>query len=461
MIVERHYDDEALISILQGDGSGDARDPHLTACSTCAETLESYRAVADVLGEAAVWDSRELREEPAAETITRLRAFARTREAETDIAAVLVGELFRHSRESWCSAVANDIRYHNAGVASALISSSETAIDTNPKDAVEMARAALTVANVLIDEDGERDVVPRVRGAAGRQYAYTLFYTGENREALVILEAAQRELERCAIADYDIARLNIVRALVYRSLEKFQDAIELSREAARTFEKYGDRQRVSSARMTEAYLLMHQSRYAEALPILRSVERASMSEFDATTRAMTLANIAICQSNTGQQAEAMSTYKVSAALFEEIGIRTESVRVRASIAVILRSEGYIVEAKRRLMELRNEVRELGMRYLAATLDLEVADFLLVEGKFESATTLCMDALEYFKSSGSTETEGPLIALTFLREAAEQRRLSREVVSHVKRYIEKAEKQPRLLFAPLPVPRSDRFFSIEG
>ncbi|HVS33875.1 MAG TPA: hypothetical protein VMS98_20740 [Thermoanaerobaculia bacterium] len=450
MIVERHYDDESLIGILHGEGS-EALDPHLTACSTCAETLQSYRAVADVLGQEAVWDSRELRQEPSAETISRLRAFASARQAEVGIAEELVESLFREPRESWCSIVAHDIRYQNAGVANLLISSSESALTSQPKDGLEIGRAALVVAQSLDESDYETNVVARVRGAAGRQYAYALFIVGNTAEALKQVERAQRELDRCAAADYDMARLNIVRALVYRSIEKFQEAITLSRDAARVFDAYGDRQRLSSARIAEAYLLMQLSRYRDALAILRTIATGCTSDVDGFTRALTISNIALCQAELGETVEALSAYQLAELLFDEMGAAPNAARNRANIAVLLRKEGHVVEAKRRFQALAAEARELGMSYFAVTIDLELADVMLAERNFAEAERLCGNVVEYFQRSGSGETECPLIALTYLREAAEQRKLSRELVRHVKRYVENAEKQPSLLFVPPPHP----------
>jgi hypothetical protein len=42
-------------------------------------------------------------------------------------------------------------------------------------------------------------------------------------------------------------------------------------------------------------------------------------------------------------------------------------------------------------------------------------------------------------------------LTFLREAAQQRRATREIVWHVKTYIRRLPDEPALRFAPAPLP----------
>ncbi|HUP46506.1 MAG TPA: hypothetical protein VM779_13455, partial [Thermoanaerobaculia bacterium] len=109
MIVERHYDDETLIGLL-GSRSGDAlRDPHLAVCGSCSETLASYRAIADVLGEEAIWDLRDLRDEPVPETISSLRAMSSAFADEEEAAAAAVGTLLEQPETSWHVAVTQSL----------------------------------------------------------------------------------------------------------------------------------------------------------------------------------------------------------------------------------------------------------------------------------------------------------------------------------------------------------------
>ena len=452
MIVERHYDDEALISIAQTSETADgARDPHLVTCTTCADALDSYRAISDILADESVWQIHELRSEPSRASVERLRGFAQKQQDETDRGVALIDVLLAGPSESWLKEVRFDQRYRTVGVARELVSRSEAAIHSLPADAVSVARVAVRVAESLDEAMYESDVVARVRGAAARQCAYALFYVGDPVEALQFVELAQREFERCKIADYDLARLDVVRAVVYRALDRHNEAAPLTRNAARIFEAYGDEKRLASACTAEAYLLLHTNQYREALAILRRVESRLGFTADPTTRAIVQTNIGICLAQTGNVADALTAFETAAALEMELGDRSGSIRTRLNVAVLLREQGHSGEARRRLMAIANEVRSLGMADLAVCADLELADLLIVDRNFDEAERLCRNAIAYFERSGTSHGEGAAMALTYLREAAEQKRLSRETVQHVKRYIERIEAEPQLLFAPLPQP----------
>jgi tetratricopeptide (TPR) repeat protein len=451
MIVERHYDDEALIDILQGNPVPDSADPHLASCSVCAETLASFRDVTDVLGEESVWDSRELRDEPSGDTISRLRNFASTLDAEAGRASFLVSALLRLPRETWAEVVSSDGRYRTVGVARHLIGLSESAVSTDPRDAVELSRAAAVIADAISDSDHELDVVFRLRGAAARHLAYALFIVGDAAPALEQVERAQREFERCSVADYDKARLNIVRVVVYRLFDRHGEALPFAREAARVFEAYGDRTRLASALQAEAYLLLFLSRFSEALAILRSIENRFLADMDDISHAINLGNIGFCHEQLGDTAEALASYSASAILEQEAGAVSNAVHTRYAVAMILRSSGEVAEAKRRLVKLVPEAKALGMKYLTAAVELELADILITEKDFEQAEKLCASVIDYFEREGIAQAPGAMMALSFLRESAQQRRLTREAVRHVKRYIERLEQQPNLLFASPPPP----------
>ena len=152
MIVERHYDDEALIALLDGEGSSSTgRDPHLAICRGCSDTLSSLRSVADVLGDHRVWDLRDLPQEGVPSTIASLRSFATAMAADESQADVLVKELLGKIRSSWLPIVERDARFRTEAVARRLIERSEVVIDNQPADAAAMARTAVaTMAQGLL-----------------------------------------------------------------------------------------------------------------------------------------------------------------------------------------------------------------------------------------------------------------------------------------------------------------------
>ena len=453
MIVERHYDDETLIGLLLADSAtGEtSRDPHLSACPACSETLQSYRAVAQVLGEDAVWDLKQLTTGPDERTIARLRSVSNSLNDEATDASALVTDLVAQPRETWSAVVKRDLRYQSAAVIRQLVESSESVIDTMPPDALEMARAAVEIAQLIDDSEGVSEVVRKARGAAWRQYGYSLFYVGEFARAVDAAEHARAIFEQCSVSDYDLARVGIVRALALGAQDRVDEALAVAEDSARTFRAWGDSRRVASALNTQAHILIQQSRFHEALPILLEIEDDYKMVIDTDARARVIGNIAVCYWQAGKIVEALQNYQIAAAIHEEAGTKTEAARIRYNVADLLATQGRFTEAKERLRRVRDEFQQMGMDHAAVFAGLSLAEIFLAEGRVAEVEALCRTAIEQFARTGLSQTSQGLTALTYLREATAARRATPEVVRHVRKYLERLPQEPRLLFAPPPAP----------
>jgi tetratricopeptide (TPR) repeat protein len=443
MMVERHYDEEALIAILH---SGE-EDPHLKACTSCSDTLESYRIITETLREEEVWNVRDPHEAGAAKGAAALRAFVAAKEKEDAQARELVDELLTSPRQWWTATVINDERYQNAGVARRLIEVSEAKIDTMPPDAIELAAAAIAVTDVI---DGDESLL-QLRGAAYRQHGYGFFVTGDFNRALECVDRAQEILEQCAVAEYEMARVDIVRSLVYSRQQRFDEARKVSRRAASAFLKFGDTQRLVSARMTEAYLLIQAHNIREALSLLSGLRQQYWSQINLNTQAQLLNTIGGCHWNLGQMTDALQSLQLSAELFTELGNEQESARVSYNVALLLGANGRRIDAKKRLRQAAGAFQRLGMVHAATVAGLDLAEIALLENDFQEVEQLCREAMKQFEAAGVANSTEALTALTFLREAAEQRRATQEIVWHVKTYIRRLPDEPALLFAPAPLP----------
>jgi tetratricopeptide (TPR) repeat protein len=446
MMVERHYDDEALVALLHS-GDEAARDAHLSACRACAETLESYRAIAEVLGEQAVWDLSEPSEESAARGVASLRAVAAEMESEDVRAERLVDEMLKFPRQWWTSTVLSDERYQMTGFVRRLISVSEAKLDTMPPDAVELAAAAIAVTEII--DGGEP--LQQLRGAAYRQHAYALFYVGDFNHALESVERAEQIFRQCTVSEYALARLNIVRSLIYSMQGRNEESLSLARSAAEVFRSFGDKQRFVSARMSEVYLLIQMHSFRQALPLLFEIKQENWNDIDVDTRARLMGNIGSCQWNVGQTAEAVQSIQFASELFDELGNRSESVRLRESLGALLIVNGKYDEAKKRLTQVQAEYASLGMLFPVVTVGLELAEIAVLENDYQEVERLCRTAIRQFEAAGTPHSSDALTALTYLREAAEQRRATQEIVWHVKTYIRRLPDEPALLFAPAPLP----------
>ncbi|HEX6178766.1 MAG TPA: hypothetical protein VF057_10440 [Thermoanaerobaculia bacterium] len=450
MIVERHYDDETLIGLL--GASADAfSDPHLAVCLACSDTLNSYRAIAEVLGEDAAWDLRDLRHEPVPETIASLRAMS-ARMATGDAAATaLVDDLLKKARAQWLAIATTDARYIDTAVVRALVAASEVAEKRSATESFDIAKVAVAIGENVAASSSDSHA-SQALGAAWRQFGFAAFSAGDYNRAAEGISAARDAFEHCSVGEYELARVDILEALYLSVHERFTDAIAIARRAAKVFSAFGDLQRLASAQMGEAYALMLQLRFREALPILEGIERELGPHVDNDTRARVISNIALCEIELNQIAEGVTHNQIAAAIHEELGNATGAAHVRYQTASLLAAKGH-AEAKKRLRTVRDDFQRLGMLHLSVCAGLELAEVLLAEGAYAEAEQLCAAASQQFEESGLSNTTEVLTALMYLREAAQQRKATPRAARHVREYVQKLPREPQLLFAP---PR-DPFF----
>ena len=443
MIIERHYDEDALVTML------DARvlesDGHLATCAECAERLEDFRLVTEALRDGATWDQREINSAPNENTIATLRAFADTIAAEDAVAARFINDLLAGTRDTWMANLNVHPEWRTPGMVRALIARIPALLDGMPADAVECARVATSIANGLPDDPS----TAQLRGAAWREQAYALFYVGRYAEADAAVTRAQEILETGTLTEFDQARVGTVRALVDRSMERLPSAFSAVRASAKTFVDYGDVTRETSAALAHAHLLYSTEKHDEAFRLLSALEARLRKSGDVDSHARVLANLGYCCAQTGRPSDALRFHELASILFAELGVHTEVVREKLNVALILASETRIDEALAAFQSVRTEFCRLGMGMPAAVTGLQIAEIMLSREIYDGVDEICQTSMRAFETAGIPYSAGALTALAFIREATQARKATPELARHVRRYIEELPQQPALLFAPPP------------
>jgi tetratricopeptide (TPR) repeat protein len=446
-MIERHYDDEALISLLSSARM--AGDAHLPSCAPCSAKIDSFRSIAGALRHGDVWDKRELRTEAVPSTIALLRGFADRMVDEDTRAEQFLTELLAGARETWRTHLQEHPQWRTAGVVRKLIAASERVIDSMPPDAVAITTVAIDIAENLDPAEYPSDTVSRLRGAAWRDHAYGLYYTGAFTKAEAAVATAERHFALCVVNEYELGRLDIVRALVLRAFERFDEAAHAASASAEAFSRFEDTQRIVSARLAEAHMLFSRNDFAGAEPLLLNAERQIAGTPHADTHARVLLNLGYCSRKLGNFDEAIAYYEASAALFNDLGVATEAARIRWGVAGTLVDAGRYADAEERMTSVLPEFERLGMSSEAAVLSLELAELLAVNERYADVELVCKSAMEIFQRAGTIYTSRALTALAFMREAAAHRKVTPKLVRNVREYIRQLPAQPNLLFAPPP------------
>ncbi|HEY0139527.1 MAG TPA: hypothetical protein VGF48_01455 [Thermoanaerobaculia bacterium] len=438
-MVDRHYDDEALISFLES--SATASDPHLLACGDCRETLDTLRSISCAMADEAVWQP-PVDATPNPRTIATLRAFADNMTREDAEAEALLPVLIADAR------LAALPEYQTAGVVRRLLAAADRAIDTMPRDAVALTALATAVADAIDASRYESDAVAKLRGAAWRDYAYALYYTGSFADAERAVLTAESHFSDCVVGEYEGARVGVVRALVYRAMDRNSEAAAISRINARTFAAMGDTLRFERARSLEAAVSYRNGEYREALAIWSHLSH-SASPALASEMPDIWQNIAACHRELGDVDAALRFAQMSIDAYSMSETKTEALRARWNVARMLVSAGRSADAVSRLIALQEDFGRLSMSSEAALVSLDLAELLLAEGRAAEVAKLCRTAMRYFENVGIAASPQAMTALGYLREASSCGVASVELVQHVRTYVRRLQQEPQLLFAPPP------------
>jgi tetratricopeptide (TPR) repeat protein len=426
-MIEQHYDEEVLAGFLAEPIDSAARDRHLAGCSLCKQTLNSIRDTAGLLKQPEVWNRESFSSAPRPETLAFLRNVQRTMADEDAAAEVYVKRLLAGSREMWAARLADHPEWRTAGVVRKLIAATDRAIDVMPSDAVEITRIAASIAGHL--PTSRNDEAARLRGSSWYEHAYALMYTGAYVDALAALATAESEFKQIAIADHEIGRLNVVRAMLYRALERVDNALPLIAAATVVFRDFGDTERYYAARLAEGITLYTARRFSEALRIHEEI--AAQDAIAPRWRASALQNAAMCHRELGDADTAIKCFTQSIAAFEAAGMMSFRAKARWTLARIFLAQQQYSVALSMFTELRVEFEELGMANEVSLVALDIADVLLATGKTVGIAEVCREAIKYFEKQHLTTSEAALTAVTYLCEAAEAGTATAALVSDLR------------------------------
>ena len=167
--------------------------------------------------------------------------------------------------------------------------------------------------------------------------------------------------------------------------------------------------------------------------------------------ALILNNVGNCHRELGEFEQALHQYRFCLSIQEDLGNRLEAARVRWNIGQTLAAAGQIDEAEKTLRSARSEFERHEVHGDAALISVNLAEVLLAKNEFGPAEAFCRSAMAYFQSVELPYTSKALAALSYLREAVEQRKASAAVAEAVRRYVSRLPQQPNLLFAPPTLP----------
>jgi len=444
-----HYDAEVLLEY--AEGLSDIRDEiaaHVSSCAECASEIHTHREMIAAMKEPSSWDRRaaEANATPPAERLARLTSFKQRLDAEDAAAKALIGTLLKGPSAWWRNAVRQNPAASTAGMVRQLLTKMRELHNRVPADALVVTSIASELANGLSIKDYPSDYVITIRAQALRDHAYVLSIIGRYPDAEATVQQAERLIRQTPIPDYELARLDLVKAEIYRITDRADAAQAAAARAAETFRRFGDRPAWVNAQTYAGAVLFGRGAFAEALSVWKSVE----NEVDAisdTARVNLTNNVGLCYRELGDYENAVRYLSAAAQEFDFLGLDASRAMSRWNVGVALKLAGRIDDAIPIFRATWRELESVGMEVNAALVALELAESLLATKRPEEVPQICRALLDRFTRAGMNERA--LTALAFLRETVASGHATPLHVRHVHDFLRDVPGDRERLFAPPP------------
>jgi tetratricopeptide (TPR) repeat protein len=422
----------------------EAVDSHIKQCGECRERADVETSLEADLQEPHVWDD-------VAGFQTRrpgLDSFldeARRIEKEDGEAARRLAPLFKSMIAFEDADIASDRRFHTAGVVRRLCAEAARLHDRKPKWSLPYAAAGAAIARQL-DQHSAANL--SALAIAIREQAMALRFLGEYREALKLLDEAERHFERLHGGAYDLAVAWYARAAVlvqFDEADQTQKALSLVKRAAEVFLDHADDQRLLRARVLEATCLYHLNRKQESLAAFDGVIALAERLAEKHILAYGFQNAAIALTALSDFEKAERYFAEALALYDELGIAVEEARTEREVARLLVLRGELAKGDEALDAARRKLLSLGLRDDHALATLDWSEVRLALAKPEGVAEACRQIILRYESEGMTRNAR--LALAHLHEALRTQRATPQLVREVREYLVQLPRRPHVAFLP--------------
>src|SRR5207248_399248 len=108
------------------------------------------------------------------------------------------------------------------------------------KAAVQFSTLAAGIAESIEANAYPFDVLMKLRATAFREKAWCLYFVGSFPESVAALDRADEYLRQSIVSECDRAEVTVLRARVYRDLERYAEAAILAQHSGLVFRAYGN-----------------------------------------------------------------------------------------------------------------------------------------------------------------------------------------------------------------------------
>jgi tetratricopeptide (TPR) repeat protein len=428
------------------EGAPDRREieTHLADCPACSVSLAFIRSVDAELTDRDAWEIAEHDDSSAREAVRELAARAAAEDEEAE--RVLEELLPNPARMAWTK-LTKQRRYRTAGVVRRLLRAAHDACDREPLDALTFADAAIDIAGDLTAYPAP--VLHELRADAWKERANALSLLGRFDASLEALTHADREYRNVPVSPLGPAMVKHARAIVFYERGDLARAMELLTESAKAYAALGEIEHYMRAQHYIANIFYRQQNIGKARAIYEELLAWGEGENDLTWIAREHRTLGHCALQMRDFSAAVQHFHLSVEAFRELGADVEATRSEWGFALVALASGNCREALTRFQTLRGEFHRREMLVDEALVALHMMEALHALDRTAEIVTLAGEVTQTFMQAGMLSSA--LTGFAYLREGAKRGTLNREAIAHVEQFLRRLEREPSLLFVPLPEP----------
>lgn len=354
----------------------------------------------------------------------------------------LFEELVRHPSARQEMLVANSLRFRSRALGEILLEQSHEAGFADPERSSELAGLAVTLASLLVDEDGVEGIeglLARSWAQLGNALRIRCDFAGAERA----FAAAAVLVESGRVSPLETARVLDLHASLKREQRSFDEAAALMDRVIALYRKLGQKALLGRSLKQKSMVCGESGDVEGEITLLRRALELLSPDREPRTFLAARHNLISALCEAGRPREAFALLFHTRPLYLKQGDRMNLLRLRwleGTVALGLQRHEQAAVA---FHEVREAFLDLGLDYDAALASLDLTEVYALQGRTADVRRLAEEMLEVFQSRNIHREA--LGALAVLQQAARLEQAGLGLVREVSSFLRKARSRPDLRF----------------
>ncbi len=337
----------------------------------------------------------------------------------------LFQELQQHPSERQQVLVINSRRFQSRAFCDFLLDRSYTSCFRQPKEAIQLARLGVGVANSLSTETLGEAVISDLKARAFASLANAYRVASEVLEAEENLELAEEFLATGTGDLLELARLKTIKGALRSDQRRFEECFKLFTQATKIYRQCGETQLLAQALITQAINYSHADTPDKAVELLRESLQLVNPEKDPRLLLAALHNLALYLNDLGQTQEAERLLGQNRHLYHQLGDTINLLRLRWLEGRIAKSKNELAVAETAFLETREAFIKEGILWDVALVSLELVAIYAEQNRNAEIRTLANELVPMFQATGLHREA--LASLILFQQASEKDAVTKELL----------------------------------